>query len=666
MYNFRTSVILFIFLFAHFFQVNSQTVITSITSEYENGQVFLTWDEENVTDSTRFNVYLSSGPINDANISQATMVGHHIEPSSGCDWWKNPASFSASESEDKTHGFRLSNRILDPTTGLFVHTVVQDDPGSIYFAVTYSSGKDEFDSIVPGQNSLLIPVSKEIMMPLPIVQGDVPLPGTAKGKSLIFKLHGRGSDAGISSNSNFLFFGDSTMGWREGLARKFYVEETDVSIDIYPYDRIWIGRPLFFSRDERDHVPAINSWWYGCNNKIYDEELSKEGVMVNYTEDFILYLIDWAQKYYETDTQRVYLEGTSMGGAGGIALGFHHPGAFARIKSNVPIVAYTEKAGSDGRSSLYRLDGICGREADNTILTDNGDVFIDYMNEEKTLREFSGELPFLVLCNGRNDVSIPWINNPSFYEALDETNRGYACYWDDGDHDMHVNLPQDFVDMYEDLPEFRKGSSYPAFSNFSNNKNPGNGDQSEGDITGWMNRGVYWSNVRETEDSWIVTVYTKGDFLAYPATVDIIPRGLHLFHVEKNTNYYVDHNGSETTVQSNDSGIIIIEDVSFNSPSEVLDVRIAKTTTKISDITKKDNIRIYPNPVKDNLYIDTSEYRSPISNISVFSYSGALIYRNVISADQTIIDTGSFPEGIYILKVESKEKVSSSRFVVIR
>ena len=666
MLNYKISFILSLFFMLSLFQVNSQTIVTSLSAEYLNGQIFLTWDEEDVTDTTRFNVYLSNGPINDANISQATLVGHHIEPSSACDWWQNPASFSATEPEDKTHGFRLANRILDPITGLFVHTVLPDDPDMIYFAVTYSSGKDEVDSILPGQNSLLVPVSREVMMPLPIAQGDIPLPGTAKGKSLVFKLHGRGSDAGISSNSNFLFFGGSTMGWREGLARKFYVEETDESINIYPYDRIWIGRPLLFSRDERDHVPAINSWWYGCNNKIYDEELSKEGVMVNYTEDFILYLIDWAQNYYETDSQRVYLEGTSMGGAGGIALGFHHPGAFARIKSNVPIVAYTEKTGSDGRSSLYRLDGICGREADNTMLTDDDEVFIDIMNEEKTIRDFPGELPFLMLCNGRNDLSIPWINNPSFYKALDETNRGYSCYWDDGDHDMHVNLPQDFVNMYEELPEFKLGASYPAFSNFSNNKSPGNGGQTEGDITGWMNRGLYWSNVRETEDSWIVTVYTKGDFLTYPATVNITPKGLHLFHVDNNTNYYVDHNGSETIVQSNDNGIITIEGVSFNSPSEVLDVRIAKTTTKISDFVQKDNILVYPNPVKDNLYIDTSEFKTASSDISVYSYSGALVYRNIVGADQTIIDTGSFPSGIYMLKVESKEKISSSRFVVIK
>jgi len=173
---------------------------------------------------------------------------------------------------------------------------------------------------------------------------------------------------------------------------------------------------------------------------------------VDYTENFILYLVKWAQSYYETDPERTYLEGTSMGAAGGIALGFHYPDVFARIYSKVPIVAYTEKAGVDGSSSLYRLDGICGKPADNTIYTSEGIRFTDHMNEELIVNQSARDLPFLFLCNGRNDPSIPWINNPSFYNALDRTKRGYACYCNDGDHNMHIDLPSDLVNLYTTLP----------------------------------------------------------------------------------------------------------------------------------------------------------------------------------------------------------------------
>jgi hypothetical protein len=661
-YKFR--IFLFLILFVHLLNTRSQTVITSISAEYQNGQVFLTWNEANVTDSTRFNVYLSNEPISESTISDATLVGHHIEPSSACDWWLNPASFSVSEPEDKSHGFQLANKTLDPSSGLFVHTVLPQDSLPMYFAVTYTVGKVEFDSVTAGENSLITPASGPVSLPLPVPQADIPLPGTSKGKFLIFKLHGRGSDVSISNNANFLVFGDSSQGWREGLARKFYVKETEESIEITPYDRIWIGRPLIYSWDKRDHVPAINTFWHGCNNKIYDKNLVNEGVMVDYTENFILYLVEWAQSYYETDPERTYLEGTSMGGAGGISLGFHHPDVFARIKSNVPIVAYTDKAGSDGRSSLKRLDGICGRPADETIYTYDGIRFIDYMNEEKIVREYGGELPFLLLTNGRNDLSIPWINNPSFYKALDERNRGYTCYWNDGDHDMHVDLPSDFVNLYTTLPIFKKNVSFPAFSNFSNNKNPGNGEKTNGDITGWMNRGIYWTEVTETENYWVVKLHTEGDFITYPTSVDVTPRNLQLFQVEKGETYFAEHNSYEEMIQADDNGFITVKGVSFYSKLDVIYLRIGKTSTKIGHVSKKDHLYIYPNPVSGSLYIDTSEFRTPSSTISIFTNTGTLIYKNPIRDDLTIIDTRTFKEGIYMVRTENNKKFSVSRFIV--
>jgi hypothetical protein len=311
---------------------------------------------------------------------------------------------------------------------------------------------------------------------------------------------------------------------------------------------MWVGRPLLFSSDTRDHALAINTWWYGCNEYIYDEDSVANGVVVNYTEEHLLYLVRWAQQYYGTDPQKTYIAGTSMGGSGAISTGFHHPDVFATIYSQVPVVAYTRRAGSDGKSNLWRLDGLCGRVCNETVMSSDGIPVMERMNGERMVEDYPGELPFLVLCNGRNDGSIPWINNPPFYRALNQAKRGFAAYWDDGEHDMWKYVPSDVTGFYTTQPLVRT-NSYPAFSNFSDNRDPGDGDPDVGDLVGWMNRGIYWTDPVETENSWSVSLDADEVFQPSVMTVDVTPRKLSLFQIAPDEILRV--NGSPVQADSN-------------------------------------------------------------------------------------------------------------------
>lgn len=93
--------------------------------------------------------------------------------------------------------------------------------------------------------------------------GNIPAVGCGKGKSLCVRLHGRGGGKTAGPKAapvNYVVFDDSTMGWREGIAFKFYVSITDDFIKIEPYDRTWASRPIMESRNRRDHCPAVNTW----------------------------------------------------------------------------------------------------------------------------------------------------------------------------------------------------------------------------------------------------------------------------------------------------------------------------------------------------------------------------------------------------------------------
>lgn len=125
-------------------------VVTNLYATVRSGQVFLKWNEASVPEGVTFNVYKASRPLNAKTLSKATLIGHHIEAGSACDWWQNPASFDSGAEQDRSFGFLIDDKELDPQSGLFVHTVNNNEP--MYFAVLASS--EDASSIVSGVNSL--------------------------------------------------------------------------------------------------------------------------------------------------------------------------------------------------------------------------------------------------------------------------------------------------------------------------------------------------------------------------------------------------------------------------------------------------------------------------------------------------------------------------------
>jgi hypothetical protein len=220
----------------------------------------------------------------------------------------------------------------------------------------------------------------------------------------------------------------------------------------------------------------------------------KEGTPTNYTEHRLLWILTWVQRHYQTNRNRWYCSGSSMGGCGTISFGLRHPELFAACHAHVPIVSYTYADGEPGLSSARRLEpaqwnGKIGPEA----LTNEGVPLLERMNGTKFVAETKQDLPFLFLLNGRQEASIPWGHNPPFYRALDDTHQGFAAYWDDGQHStVAQNAPEDIKAWSKAMRRFRLNESFPAFSRTSSNRNPGAGDSADGDIVGWMTRGMDW------------------------------------------------------------------------------------------------------------------------------------------------------------------------------
>ena len=84
----------------------------------------------------------------------------------------------------------------------------------------------------------------------------------------------------------------------------------------------------------------------------------------------------------------------------------------------------------------------------------------------------------------------------------------------------------------------------------------------------------------------------------------------------------------------------------------------------ISAIDKKTDeyIRIYPNPVKDNLIINIDESLSK-GQLSILNISGQQLLQQEITEAKTTIDVSKLSPGIYVVKMVGEKGVHMGKFV---
>lgn len=179
-----------------------------------------------------------------------------------------------------------------------------------------------------------------------------------------------------------------------------------------------------------------------------------------------------------------------------------------------------------------RLDCICG-PVDETSVNQYGISLLELMNGELQATRSRVDLPYLFMTHGRSDASIPWQNNPPFYRAMNDARQGLTAYWNNGAHgDVDRLAPDDVKAWTKRLERFALNRSFPVFTNCSDNRNPGNGDPKDGDETGWINRGLDWTDLVDTPGEYALTATADHPDLKLPITVDITPRRVQQFRVK--------------------------------------------------------------------------------------------------------------------------------------
>ena len=539
-------------------------VATHLQAACRDGQVFLTWTEPAGLQGD-LTVLMSKQPITTPSPENTKIVASGLNPGTAYDWWLNKETYGNPVPKDPNtgeaykpphEGFVITpgGQRINPDSGLHVHTVGPDEAGPTYYAVI---GVDNAE-IVAGQNSLTQPVNQQPGAVTPIWQNEG-APDVAKGKGLPLHLilHAK---TGIG-DMDYLVFGDKSLGWREGLPFKFGVRVTPDCVEVRPTDRTWIGRMFPEGLDGCQKLtPAIHSFWYGYNSNIHWPDRMDVGIVTNYTERRLLWIVDWVQRTYQTDPSRTYAFGSSMGGCGDIASAIRHPEVFAAIRAHVPIVAYDKGAGGDSEMRVVKETG--GME----MMTNEGVTVRDRLNGTKFVREHPGDLPFLVITNGRQDKSIPWWKNPDFYRAMRDGRHGMIAAWDEGDHaGCGRAMPAD-IKAWDNLKSFHQlfalNLSYPALTNLSVDNSPGNGEATDGDPVGFMGRGLTWDVPVDEADRYEVVIKWTLEAEKLPVTADVTPRRLQAFKLkpgDKVTARNLAADGTEeqrVTLTADDHGLV--------------------------------------------------------------------------------------------------------------
>jgi hypothetical protein len=159
----------------------------------------------------------------------------------------------------------------------------------------------------------------------------------------------------------------------------------------------------------------------------------------------------------------------------------------------------------------------------------------------------------------------------------------------------------------------------------------------------------------------VSTITTQGGTLQMEATV--LPAnaddGTYTWSVMNGTgSASIDNNGLLTAISD---GTVDVTATANDVSGETGTITITISNQSLGiNKNSSQNISIYPNPVQNQLFVESNELE--ITEISILDYSGQLV-KLITNNTTNQIDVSDLKQGVYILKVVSKEGMSTSRFV---
>ena len=244
---------------------------------------------------------------------------------------------------------------------------------------------------------------------------------------------------------------------------------------------------------------SMNTYWWGYSEKLPDGE-PDSGTVPNYTQRRVLHLLEWVlENYPSADANRVYVSGSSMGGAGSLKLGYLYGRHFAWVDSTLgQTIARNHRP-----YRITTLDNFWGDPALD-LADHTGASVWDRLDMTRALAENPEARNQAVKTrHGKDDPTIHFgaavqtspLTGLSYYEALQAHRAGHYVIWDEGGHGSSDPVlgsswwDNGWSPIFDDTTFYQSNLAFPAFSNSSVDDDPGDGDgngnQTWDDSTGY-------------------------------------------------------------------------------------------------------------------------------------------------------------------------------------
>lgn len=656
--------------------------VTGIQAENKRGQTYITWNNLPGTGWT-YHVYASDGAVR----STADFAAYAYEIGTAGDSSAVDRRISRLLGTTLTFRTDSAGAPLSLTRGLFVTTPTET--GLTHYVILAENDIYPLAySFYPGGNTTEQPVWEVLGVPRPIWQrtialprcedyiifsspSDVPgMPATwgfdgharhfgvipgARGGALVLHGHGRGGS-----------FLNSIVGTR--VAGETVIAPDDY-LPSYDASSFYLGYNGTYDPNLGNNYPASGGW-------VFD-----------YTDRFVLYLMDWAQLNYGSDPNRVYAMGSSMGGSFAFFLAWHHPERIAAAWANIPKACAAHTGDTQG-AIVTAFERMWSPISVNLPVI-NGTPVYEYMDGRylAARNEARGAAPVFGFV-GRNDHVVGWEEKLPLFAALNTHRAGGAWYWDERTHFDNQNLTTwapvqlDWQQLYR----YRLDRSYPALSNCSANSDPGDGTSASGDPVGTINGFVQWDEeLVDTRERWECVLRPRElqtlDGSLAPAgdvTVDVTPRRLQNFLVSSRTGYH--YTVTDATTGEFVAGGTIDADALFLLTVPAVPVRPGGSRLAIEPLTtlavgdaaapRVPRIALAANPVRGATVMHVEWPATGEARVDLFDLAGrraSTLFSGAAHGPATIaLDPSGLSPGVYLVLARQGELRGTRRIVVIR
>ena len=548
--------------------------VTGINVVHRNGQTFITWrdvEEGERGARYRYSLYRAAAPIDQKTLSNATLVYRGVVNNSaklfGSDFWPRDRLDPTKPTVPLSEG----GSPLPLWTGLAVYTAKADGKAFYAIVATNEDGK-ALTEVVPGKSATVTEVTERVAPIQPIKIYDSKQRATyvaqtsvsgTKGLPLMLRLHGSQAQGGGASDwgDYYTYFGTEAMGYRDGLPSVFSVEErrhqTGSVLELRPRDAIL----------HPNGKEPMETYWFGYLSA--PQWASHRNLRAYpFTENRLLWLVNWSINQYGADPDRVYVTGQSMGGWGATTFGLRHPELFAATYPTLP------------RTRQRALAGLVDGAVRSALMPDGKTDYFERMDMVKFVTQTRTDLPFIGWATGRRDDFSTWKEQVDMARALTASRQAFAFAWNEADHSDEGARPIELIYKYYGPDKISRKASYPAFTNSSIDNKLGDGNPQDGDKQGGINLGFTWTSVGDTPDAW--TVRLANELTKAGMTVDITPRRTKAFRpAPGETVRWTTSTGRSGEVRVDTWGLVTVEKVVIR-PGEYTTLTISRPGHRIS------------------------------------------------------------------------------------